>query len=98
LGKTLFAGLTAQKLKREGNPKETQENEVEVEPPESHYQAEPGNERKTASRGRMTKNAHIGSSVDDLFEEEGTLDEISIIAIKRLIAWQIQQKIVKQNF
>lgn len=45
----------------------------------------------------MTKNAHIGSSLDDLFEEEGTLDEINIIAIKRLIAWQIQQEMVKQN-
>ncbi len=45
----------------------------------------------------MTKNAHIGSSLDDLFEEEGTLDEINIIAIKRLIAWQIQQEMVRQN-
>jgi antitoxin HicB len=45
----------------------------------------------------MIKNAHIGSSLDDLFEEEGTLDEINIIAIKRLIAWQIQQEMVKQN-
>ncbi len=45
----------------------------------------------------MTKNPHIGSSLDDLFEEEGTLDEINIIAIKRLIAWQIQQEMVKQN-
>ncbi len=58
-----------------------------------------GNEKaKTASGSNgMTKNPHIGSSLDDLFEEEGTLDEINIIAIKRLIAWQIQQEMVKQN-
>lgn len=43
----------------------------------------------------MTKNPHIGSSLDDLFEEEGTLDEINIIAIKRLIAWQIQQETLR---
>ena len=45
----------------------------------------------------MKTNPHIGSSVDDLFEEEGTLDEINIIAIKRVIAWQIQQEMAKQN-
>jgi hypothetical protein len=37
----------------------------------------------------MKKNPHIGSSLDDLFEEEGTLNEINIIAVKRVIAWQI---------
>ncbi|MDF5729883.1 MAG: hypothetical protein PUP92_18205 [Rhizonema sp. PD38] len=44
----------------------------------------------------MKKNLHIGSSLDDLFEEEGTLDEINIIAIKRVIAWQIQQEMAKK--
>lgn len=45
----------------------------------------------------MKTNPHIGSSVDDLFEEEGALDEIKIIAIKRVIAWQMQQEMAKQN-
>lgn len=45
----------------------------------------------------MKKNPRIGSSFDDLLEEEGMLDEINIIAIKRVIAWQIQQEMVKQN-
>lgn len=45
----------------------------------------------------MKKNPYIGSSLDDLFEEEGTLDEINIIAVKRVIAWQIQQEMVKKN-
>ncbi|MBF2067540.1 MAG: XRE family transcriptional regulator [Calothrix sp. C42_A2020_038] len=45
----------------------------------------------------MKKNPHIGSSLDDLFEEEGTLNEINIIAVKRVIAWQIQQEMAKRN-
>jgi antitoxin HicB len=45
----------------------------------------------------MKKNPYIGSSLDDLFEKEGTLDEINIIAVKRVIAWQIQQEMVKKN-
>ncbi|KYC43631.1 Fis family transcriptional regulator [Scytonema hofmannii PCC 7110] len=45
----------------------------------------------------MKKNPHIGSSLDDLFEEEGTLNEINIIAVKRVIAWQIQQEMTKKN-
>lgn len=45
----------------------------------------------------MKKNPHIGSSLDDLFEEEGTLNEINIIAVKRVIAWQIQQEMTKRN-
>jgi antitoxin HicB len=45
----------------------------------------------------MKKNPHIGSSLDDLFEEEGTLNEINIIAVKRVIAWQIQQEMAKKN-
>jgi antitoxin HicB len=45
----------------------------------------------------MKKNPHIGSSLDDLFEEEGTLNEINIIAVKRVIAWQIQQEMASRN-
>ncbi|WP_244944971.1 hypothetical protein [Nostoc sphaeroides] len=39
----------------------------------------------------MNKNPHIGSSLDDLLEEEGTLEEINLIAAKRVIAWQISK-------
>ncbi|MBW4509254.1 MAG: helix-turn-helix domain-containing protein [Scytonematopsis contorta HA4267-MV1] len=45
----------------------------------------------------MKKNPYIGSSLDDLFEEEGTLEEINIIAIKRVIAWQIQQEMITKK-
>ena len=37
-------------------------------------------------------NKHIGSSFDDFLEEEGTQAETNAIAIKRVVAWQIQQK------
>jgi antitoxin HicB len=39
----------------------------------------------------MNKNPYIGSSLDDLLEEEGTLEEINLIAAKRVIAWQISK-------
>jgi DNA-binding Xre family transcriptional regulator len=38
----------------------------------------------------MNNNLHIGSSLDDFLEEEGILEEINLIAIKRVIAWQIK--------
>jgi hypothetical protein len=37
-------------------------------------------------------NKHIGSSFDDFLEEEGILAEANAVAIKRVVAWQIQQK------
>lgn len=39
----------------------------------------------------MSSNPYIGSSLDDLLEEEGTLAEINAIALKRVIAWQVKQ-------
>jgi antitoxin HicB len=45
----------------------------------------------------MKQNPHVGSSLDDLLEEEGILDEINMIAIKRVIVWQIQEEMKKQN-
>ncbi len=39
----------------------------------------------------MTNNPYIGSSLDDLLEEEGTIAEIESIVIKRVIAWQVEQ-------
>lgn len=38
-------------------------------------------------------NRHIGSSFDDFLEETGVLAETNAVAIKRVIAWEIQQKI-----
>jgi antitoxin HicB len=42
-------------------------------------------------------NPHIGSSFDDFLEEEKLLAEASEIAIKRVIAWQLQQEIESKN-
>ncbi len=39
----------------------------------------------------MTTNPYIGSSLDDLLEEDGILDEVEAIAIKRILAWQVSQ-------
>jgi predicted XRE-type DNA-binding protein len=38
----------------------------------------------------MTTNPYIGSSLDDLLEEDGILEEVDAIAIKRVLAWQVQ--------
>ena len=39
----------------------------------------------------MSKNKHIGSSFDDFLSEEGQLEQATAIAVKRVIAWQIEQ-------
>ncbi|MFT4861218.1 MAG: antitoxin HicB [Pseudohongiellaceae bacterium] len=38
------------------------------------------------------QNKFIGSSLDNLLEETGELAEVSTVAIKRVIAWEITQK------
>jgi len=37
-------------------------------------------------------NKHVGSSLDDLLKETGELAEVNALAIKRVIAWEIAQK------
>ena len=37
----------------------------------------------------MKDNPHVGSSLDELLAEDGTLAEIDTVAIKRALAWQI---------
>ncbi|MBS0285980.1 MAG: XRE family transcriptional regulator [Proteobacteria bacterium] len=41
----------------------------------------------------VSKNKHIGSSFDDFLEEEGLLVTSEIEAVKRIIAYLLQQKI-----
>lgn len=36
-------------------------------------------------------NRHVGSSLDALLEEDGALQEVSARAMKRVLAWQVQQ-------
>lgn len=39
----------------------------------------------------MTTNPYIGSSFDDLLEEDGILDEVEAIALKHVLAWQAKK-------
>lgn len=43
------------------------------------------------------KNQHIGSSLDDLLEETGEFTEVRTGAIKRIIAWEISQKMAAEH-
>jgi antitoxin HicB len=45
----------------------------------------------------MMKAENIGSSFDDFLQEEGILDEANAVAIKRVIAWQIDQEMKAQQ-
>lgn len=39
----------------------------------------------------MAENRHAGSTIDDLLREEGVLEDFQAVAIKEVIAWQLQQ-------
>jgi|GEM_PF-244944 len=43
------------------------------------------------------KNPHMGSSLDEVFEEEGTLAEVNTLAIKRVLAWQVRQEMQRRG-
>lgn len=42
-------------------------------------------------------NPHIGSSLNDFLAEEGLLEDTTSNAMKRVIAWQIEQEMKAQN-
>lgn len=42
-------------------------------------------------------NQHLGSSLDDLLEETGELAEVNAVAIKRVIAWEITEKMKTEH-
>ena len=43
------------------------------------------------------KNKHIGSNFDDFLEDQGTLAETEAVAVKRVIAYQIQEMMKKKR-
>lgn len=45
----------------------------------------------------MSNNKHIGSSFDEFLGEEALLEETTAVAVKRVIAWQIEQEMAAQN-
>ncbi|APR67516.1 Fis family transcriptional regulator [Thalassolituus oleivorans] len=42
-------------------------------------------------------NQHLGSSFDELLEETGELAEVNTVSIKRVIAWEITQKMTTER-
>ena len=45
----------------------------------------------------MTDNPYTGSSFDDFLSEEGLYEEVSAIAIKRVLARQLESEMKRQN-
>ena len=45
----------------------------------------------------MTTNQHFGSSFDDWLKEQGMYEEVTTHAIKRVLAWQIEQAMKAQK-
>ena len=45
----------------------------------------------------MTTNPHFGSSFDDWLKEQGIYEEVTTHAIKRVLAWQIEQAMKAQH-
>jgi antitoxin HicB len=45
----------------------------------------------------MTNNPYIGSSLDDLLEEDSVLSEVTAVALKRVLAWQVLQEMKKRG-
>jgi antitoxin HicB len=43
------------------------------------------------------KKQNIGSDFDDFLAEEGMLEEVTAVAVKRVIAWQIEQEMTAQK-
>jgi hypothetical protein len=44
------------------------------------------------AKGLDVANKHIGSNFDDFLAEEALLEEATATAMKRVIAWQIEQE------
>ena len=40
---------------------------------------------------------HIGSDFEDFLREEGRLEEFTMLALKRVLAWEFQQAMTKAN-
>jgi DNA-binding Xre family transcriptional regulator len=45
----------------------------------------------------MSNNPHIGSSLDDFLSEERVVAEVNAVALKRVLAWQIEQAMVEKG-
>ena len=43
------------------------------------------------------KKAHLGGSFEEYLKDQGTLAETTAIAVKRVLAWQLQQVMAEQR-
>jgi len=48
-------------------------------------------------RKRRTRKAGIGSAFDDFLKDEGTYETTQAVAIKRVLAWQIEKAMKEQQ-
>ena len=46
---------------------------------------------------RIMTNKHIGSSFDSVLDEEGLREDVTEYAVKRVLAWQIEQAMQEQD-
>lgn len=56
-----------------------------------------GSEKVGVVKDAEMNNPHVGGSFDDLLAEEAMLDEVTAVAVKRVIAWQIEQEMAAQR-
>ncbi len=45
----------------------------------------------------MDKNPHKGSSFDDFLKEDGIYEECTTVALKKVLAWQLEEAMKTQN-
>lgn len=45
----------------------------------------------------MMREENIGSSLSDFLEEEGIREDVEAVALKRVLAWQIEQAMAKEG-
>ncbi|MCM5571092.1 helix-turn-helix domain-containing protein [Burkholderiaceae bacterium FT117] len=43
----------------------------------------------------MKRNPHLGSTFDDFLQEDGSYDEVQAIAVKRVLAFQVEESMKK---
>ena len=48
---------------------------------------------KVKKKGAKRKFDHSGSSFDSFLQEEGIRDDVEAVAIKRVLAWQLEQRV-----
>ena len=46
---------------------------------------------------RRKKNPHVGSNFEDFLRAEGRLEESTALAVKRVLAWEFQQAMIKAD-